>query len=123
MLNVDQNELKNIKLPEGTEHLLEKLSPLLALKRLDNIVDLISLISDLIDITDNSTIEKLSNSFEDALVPIWEISTAYNMSKMEMIHSEQKYNFRTLYALIKDPDTLKGVFLILRTLQIIGNKK
>nr|WP_314267361.1 hypothetical protein [uncultured Moellerella sp.] len=120
---VDKNELKNIKLPEGTEHLIEKLSPLLALKRLDNIVDLISLISDLIDITDNSTIEKLSNSFEDALVPIWEISTAYNMSKMEILHEERKYNFRTVYSLIKDPDTLKGVFLILRTLQIIGNKK
>ncbi|WP_440590210.1 hypothetical protein [Providencia huaxiensis] len=92
------------------------------LNRLDNIVDLLSLISDLIDITDNSTVEKLANSFEDTLSPIWEFGTAYNMAKMEEVYNSKNPNFRSVYALLKDPNTLRGISTVLRTLQIMGSR-
>lgn len=102
------------------QHLLEKARPLLALKRFDNIVDLLSLISDSIDIIDNATVEKLSVAFEETLIPVWELSTAYNMTKKESLYQDKKYTLGSTFALLKNPDTLKGISIILRTVQIIG---
>ncbi|KPD04526.1 hypothetical protein [Moellerella wisconsensis] len=117
---VDQNI--DTQLSEGISHFLEKITPLLKLNRLDNIVDILSLLSDLVDIIDNSTIEKISNSFEDILVPVWEVINAFNMSKMELSYIDKKYNLRTVFSLLKDPDTLKGISIILRTLQIMAQR-
>ncbi|WJW82421.1 hypothetical protein QU516_02925 [Moellerella wisconsensis] len=117
---VDQNI--DTQLSEGISHFLEKITPLLKLNRLDNIVDILSLLSDLVDIIDNSAIEKMSNSFEDILVPAWEVISAFNMSKMEFSHIDKKYNLRTVFSLLKDPDTLKGISIILRTLQIMAQR-
>ncbi|EEG85761.1 hypothetical protein PROPEN_02569 [Proteus penneri ATCC 35198] len=102
------------------QHLLEKARPLLALKRFDNIVDLLSLISDSIDIIDNATVEKLSVAFEETLIAVWELSTAYNMAKKESLYQDKKYTLGSTFALLKNPDTLKGISIILRTVQIIG---
>lgn len=102
------------------QHLLEKARPLLALKRFDNIVDLLSLISDSIDIVDNATIEKISVAFEEALIPVWELSTALNMAKKESLYQDKKYTLGSTFSLLKNPDTLKGITIVLRTLQIIG---
>lgn len=102
------------------QHLLEKARPLLALKRFDNIVDLLSLISDSIDIIDNATVEKLSVAFEETLIPVWELGTAYNMAKKESIYQDKKYTLGSTFALLRDPNTLKGISIILRTVQIIG---
>ncbi|HGN1708055.1 TPA: hypothetical protein ACKRTE_003981 [Providencia rettgeri] len=117
-----QSKLVKLLNSESGNHFAEKLAPLLQLNRLDNIVDLLSLISDLIDITDNSTVEKLANSFEDTLAPVWELGTAYNMAKMEEIYNSKNPNFRSVYALLKDPNTLRGINIILRTLQIMGSR-
>ena len=102
------------------QHLLEKARPLLALKRFDNIVDLLSLISDSIDIMDNATVEKLSVAFEETMIPVWELSTAFNMAKKESIYQDKKYTLGSTFSLLKNPDTLKGLTIVLRTLQIIG---
>lgn len=107
---------------ESVDHFAEKISPLLHLKRLDNIVDLLSLVSDLVDILDLDTVEKLSNSFEDTLTPVWELGTAYNMAKMEAIYDDKTHNFRSVYSLLKDPNTLRGISILLRTLQIMGSR-
>ncbi|MGG4607048.1 hypothetical protein [Providencia sp. Me31A] len=121
MPNIEaQSKLIELLCSESGDHVAEKLAPLLQLNRLDNIVDLLSLVSDLVDILDNSTVERLSNSFEDILVPVWELGTAYNMAKMEGINDSKKPNFRSVYALLKDPNTLCGISTVLRTLQIIG---
>lgn len=102
------------------QHLLEKARPLLALKRFDNIIDLLSLISDSIDIMDNATVEKFSVAFEETLIPAWELSAAYNMAKKESIYQDKKYTLGSTFSLLKNPDTLKGISIILRTVQIIG---
>lgn len=107
---------------ESADHLADKIAPLLQLNRLDNIVDLLSLVSDLIDILDTGTVEKLANLFENILIPVWELETAYNMARMEAIYENKTYNFRSVYHLFKDPNTLRGISILLRTLQVIGSK-
>jgi hypothetical protein len=51
--------------------LLEKLQPLLAGGRLDNVVDLLSLLSDVVDIADNALVEKLAGVFEGLVTVGW----------------------------------------------------
>ncbi|QLR03162.1 hypothetical protein [Providencia rettgeri] len=48
--NESQSKLVELLSSESGNHLAEKLAPLLQLNRLDNIVDLLSLVSDLVDI-------------------------------------------------------------------------
>lgn len=124
MMSNDNTQSKLVELlnSESATHFAEKLSPLLQLNRLDNIVDLLSLVSDLVDILDLGTVEKLANSFEDILSPVWDLGTAYNMAKMESVYDEKKQNFRSVYSLLKDPNTLRGISILLRTLQIMGSR-
>ena len=124
-LNPKENQLFTDEDKIHLQHLLEKARPLLALKRFDNIVDLISLVSDSIDIIDNATVEKLSVAFEETMIPVWELSTAFNMAKKEAIYQDKKYTLGSTFSLLKNPETLKGLTIVLRTLQIVGenNKK
>ncbi|QAV22461.1 hypothetical protein [Proteus hauseri] len=119
-LNLVESQLFTDEDKIHLQHLLEKARPLLALKRFDNIVDLLSLISDSIDIIDNATVEKLSVAFEETMIPVWELSTAFNMAKKESIYQDKKYTLGSTFSLLKNPDTLKGLTIVLRTLQIIG---
>ena len=131
--NETQSKLVELLSSESGNHLAEKLAPLVNQQYYlsDLIVimvlifqqdDYLILVSDLIDILDNSTVERLSNSFEDTLVPVWELGTAYNMAKMEGVYDSKNPNFRSVYALLKDPDTLRGISTVLRTLQIVGSR-
>lgn len=102
--------------------LLDKLQPLLAGGRLDNVVDLLSLLSDLVDIADNALVEKLAGVFEGLVTVGWEGGTALKLAHSELQLNPQSANFRALYALLRQPDTLLGLMLVLRTLQIIGQR-
>ncbi|WDF86796.1 hypothetical protein [Serratia ureilytica] len=102
--------------------LLEKLQPLLAGGRLDNVVDLLSLLSDAVDIADNALVEKLAGVFEGLVTIGWEGGTALQMAHSELQLNPPPASFRALYALLKQPDTLLGLTLLLRTLQIIGQR-
>ncbi|EMW1015105.1 hypothetical protein AAEK50_001984 [Serratia marcescens] len=102
--------------------LQDKLRPLLAGGRLDNVVDLLSLLSDVVDIADNALVEKLAGVFEGLVTIGWEGGTALQMAHSELQLNPPPANFRAAYALLKHPDTLLGVMLLLRTLQIIGQR-
>ncbi len=102
--------------------LLDKLQPLLAGGRLDNVVDLLSLLSDLVDIADNALVEKLSGVFEGLVAAGWEGGMALKMAHTELQSDPSPANFRSLYALLRQPDTLLGLMLVIRTLQIIGQR-
>ncbi|EKT54067.1 hypothetical protein [Providencia sneebia] len=117
-----QAKLVELLSSDSADHLADKIAPLLQLNRLDNIVDLVSLVSDLVDILDTGTVEKLANSFEDTLSPIWELGTAYNMARMETAYEDKSYNLYSIYSLLKNKETLRGLAVVLRTLQIIGSR-
>lgn len=104
------------------EALLAKLDPLLATGRLDNVVDLLSLLSDLTDIADNALVEKLAGVFEGVVAAGWEGGMALKMAHSELQMNTSAANYRAIYALLRQPDTLLGLMLVLRTLQIIGQR-
>lgn len=102
--------------------LLAKLDPLLATGRLDNVVDLLSLLSDITDIADNALVEKLAGVFEGVVAAGWEGGMALKMAHSELQLNTSPANYRSVYALLRQPDTLLGLILVLRTLQIIGQR-
>lgn len=107
---------------EALAALMEKLSPLLASGRLNNVVDALSLTSDLVDMADNALVEKLAAVFDDLTSAGWEGGMVLKMAYSELQQSEQPATLRGLYALLRQPETLLGLMLILRTLNIIGGR-
>lgn len=87
------------KLPEqdaGLEALLTKLQPLLDKGRMDNVVDVLALVSDLVDMLDGPMVEKLAEETPPSLYG--------------------------LLSLLREPYTRRGLALALRTLNVIGRQ-
>ncbi|OLF55516.1 DUF1641 domain-containing protein [Pseudomonas chlororaphis] len=105
----------------GLDALLEKLQPLLDSGRLDNVVDLLSLLSDLVDLLDPPMVEKLARLFEEGTAATWHLGNALRQAKAEtMTHAPP--SLRDLLALLRNADTRRGVALVLRTLSVIGRQ-
>ena len=52
--------------------------------RLDNIVDVLSLVSDMTDLLDAAMVEKLARLFENATAATWTVSNAVRLAKAEV---------------------------------------
>ena len=106
----------------GSDALMEKLKPLIDGGRLDNLVDLFSLISDLVDLLDPAMVEKLARLFEGATEATWSVSNAVRMAKADSTANEQPPGFYQLLKLLREPDTRRGVGFALKTLNVIGRQ-
>jgi uncharacterized protein YjgD (DUF1641 family) len=106
----------------GIEALLDKLKPLLDGGRLDNLVDLLSLISDSVDLLDLATVEKIARSFESTTAVTWSLGNALRMATAETAAEAVPPNLYGLLSLLRKTDTRRGVALLLRTLNVIGRQ-
>lgn len=104
------------------EQLLKNLAPLMAGNRLNNLVDLLALVADLLEMTDNAMVEKLAGVFEDVVTVGWEGGTALHMAWGEQINREGDVSLRQVFSMLNDPDTRRGIMLLLRVLQITGQR-
>ncbi|MEN5093433.1 hypothetical protein ABE458_22300 [Pseudomonas protegens] len=106
----------------GLEALMKKLQPLLDSARLDNLVDLLSLLCDLIDMLDQAMIEKLAQQFEEATAASWILGNALRMAKAETSAHGTAPSLYGLLSLLREEDTRRGAALLLRTLNVIGRQ-
>ena len=106
----------------GLEALLGKLQPLLDGGRLDNLVDLLSLISDTVDLLDLATVEKLARLFESTTAVTWSLGNALRMATAETAAEAAPPNLYGLLSLLRKTETRRGVALLLRTLNVIGRQ-
>ncbi|HCM9118594.1 DUF1641 domain-containing protein [Enterobacter asburiae] len=104
------------------EQLLKNLAPLMAGNRLNNLVDLLALVADLLEMTDNAMVEKLAGVFEDVVTVGWEGGTALRMAWGEQINREGDVSLRQVFSMLNDPDIRRGIMLLLRVLQITGQR-
>ncbi|PTM34541.1 hypothetical protein DA103_18525 [Enterobacter cloacae] len=104
------------------EQLLKNLAPLMAGNRLNNLVDLLALVADLLEMTDTAMVEKLAGVFEDVVTVGWEGGTALRMAWGEQINREGDVSLRQVFSMLNDPDTRRGIMLLLRVLQITGQR-
>ncbi|MFA7943994.1 DUF1641 domain-containing protein [Pseudomonas brenneri] len=102
--------------------IVQKLQPLLDSGRLDNLVDLLSIASDMVDLLDCAMVEKLATLFEQTTSVSWELGNAVRMAKSQTQALEHPDSLYGLLTLLREPDTRRGVGLILRTLNVIGRQ-
>lgn len=104
------------------EQLLKSLAPLMAGNRLNNLVDLLALAADMLEMTDSAMVEKLAGVYEYVVTVGWEGGTALRMAWGEQINREGDISLRQVFAMLNDPDTHRGILLLLRVLQITGQR-
>lgn len=107
---------------EGLNALMAKLQPLIDGGRLDNLVDLLSLTSDMVDLLDAAMVEKLARLFENATAATWTVSNAVRMARAEVAAAPEPPGVYALIKLLNEPDTRKGVAVVLKTLNVIGRQ-
>ena len=107
---------------EGLDALMAKLKPLIDGGRLDNLVDLLSLTSDMVDLLDAAMVEKLARLFENATAATWTLSNAVRMARAEVAAAPEPPGVYALIKLLNEPDTRKGVAVVLKTLNVIGRQ-
>ncbi|AZE64789.1 MULTISPECIES: DUF1641 domain-containing protein [Pseudomonas] len=106
----------------GLEALLTKLQPLLDSGRMDNVVDVLALVSDLVDMLDGAMVEKLALLFEQATAVSWNVGNAARMATAQTQAEETPPSLYGLLSLLREPDTRRGVALVLRTLNVLGRQ-
>lgn len=102
--------------------LADKLQPLADSGRLDNIVDLLALASDLVDLLDAPMVEKLGTLSEQATGTAWTLSNAWRAAQAQGLREAQPPGLGGLFKLSRDEDTRRGLALVLRTLQGLGRQ-
>ncbi|WP_166221052.1 DUF1641 domain-containing protein [Pseudomonas atagonensis] len=106
----------------GLTALMAKMQPLIAGGRVENLVDVLSLVSDIADLLDAAMVEKLALLFENATAATWTASNSLRLAKSEVAAMPEPPSLLTLLKLLNDSDTRKGVAVVLKTLNVIGRQ-
>ncbi|QQB32676.1 DUF1641 domain-containing protein [Achromobacter deleyi] len=107
---------------DALAQLADKLQPLADSGRLDNIVDLLALASDLVDLLDAPMVEKLGTLSEQVSGAAWTASNAWRMAQAQGMREAHPPGLAGLFQLSRDEDTRRGLALLLRTLQGLGRQ-
>lgn len=107
---------------EGLDKIIEKISPLAEMGRFDNIVDLLSLISDNIEFLDEAMLEKLSKTGEDLLALSWTTGNAIRMANANTEKLQKPPSLFQLIRAINDPEVRRALHFIIEFMRIIGRQ-
>lgn len=75
---------------ESLQALAVKLQPLIEGHRLDNLVDLLSLLSDIVDLLDPAMVDRLAQLFEQVTSVGWSVGNAVRVAKAELLRAAAK---------------------------------
>lgn len=106
---------------ESLQALAVKLQPLIEGHRLDNLVDLLSLLSDIVDLLDPAMVDKLALLFEQVTSVGWSVGNAVRVARAELL-LEESPSLKDLLRLLRDADTRRGLVLVLGSLRSLGRQ-
>lgn len=106
----------------GFTALMAKLQPLIDSGRLENIVDVLSLVSDAVDLLDAAMVEKLAQLFETVVATTWATGNTLRMATAATSALAEPPSLYALLKLLNERDTRKGVAVVLKTLNLIGRE-
>jgi len=117
----DHPMLNNPGALKGLDALLERIAPLLAAQRFDNIVDLLSAVSDVINMADNAMVEKLAHDYEGLIAAVFSLTGAMRHASDQAARSE---TLPSLWQIIKrlnsDEDMRRGLLVAVNMLALLG---
>ena len=108
---------------EGITELCDKLAPLLQGRRMHNVVDLLSALSDMVDLADDALVQKLTRNFEVFS------SAAFNLNNTLNYAIEQAGNdpnppsvWQSIRRINGDPDVRRGLAVATGVLAQLGRQ-
>lgn len=107
---------------QGLEELINKVDPLLAGRRLNRIVDLMSVVADVVDMTDDYMVEKLCKGYEEAIGGLWNAGNLARMASNEARLMEEPPSVWGLVKMTKDPEVRRGLAFMLLLAKGIGQQ-
>lgn len=108
---------------DGLVALIEKAAPLLQGQRLHNVVDLLSAISDLVDMADDAMIEKLMKGYEEAVAGAWAVSNAARYAMLQAGQDQDPPSiWQSFKRLNRDEDARRGMSVMVNFLTTVGRQ-
>lgn len=105
----------------GLEELLERIAPLMAAGRFDNIVDLLSAVSDTVNMTDNAVVEKLAHNYENLASAAFKLNgIVRHATDLTAAEENPPTLWQTLRRLNNDEDARRGLLMVVNILALLG---
>jgi len=105
----------------GVKALIDKLTPLIRGQRLHNLVDLISLLSDTVDMSDDAMIQKMMKGYEDMVGTLWSLSNASRFAHNAASRAELP-SLLGLLRVVGQEDVRRGLLFVLLFLGVLGKQ-
>lgn len=107
---------------QGLAELMAKLEPLLAGRRLNRVVDMLSVAADAVDMSDAYMVEKLSRAFEEGVGAAWSTGNAVRMAAAQMEKLEETPTLIGLLRMAREPDVRRGLAFLLSMAGALGRQ-
>lgn len=104
----------------GLAELIAKLEPLLAGRRLNRVVDLLSAASDLVDMSDAYMVEKMAKAVEEGVGAAWSAGNAARMAAARMQGTPETPTLMGLLRMAREPEVRRGLAFMLAMAGALG---
>ncbi len=116
------NLLQDDEAMQGLAELIEKLEPLLAGRRLNRIVDLLSVVADTVDMSDAYMVEKLAKTYEEIIGSAWTTGNAIRMANAQVSQMQETPSLIGLLRIAREEHVRRGLAFLLVTAGILGQQ-
>ncbi len=107
---------------DGIKNLIDKAAPLIQAGRFDNIVDLLSLISDNIAFLDEAALQRTTKIAEEIMALGWTGGNAVRMANAQTEALEKPPGLFQLMSSLSDPDVRRALHFFIGTMRIVGRQ-
>ncbi|MGV8922071.1 MAG: DUF1641 domain-containing protein [Thermomonas sp.] len=116
-------QLNNPATLKGISALVEKLAPLLQGKRFHNVVDLLSAMSDVVDMTDDAMVQKMMKGYEDLAAGAFNLNNTVRFASAQAgAEGEPPTLWQAMKRFNRDEDARRGLAMVLTMLNQLGSQ-
>ncbi len=119
----DNPQLNDPATLRGMGELVEKLAPLLQGKRFHNLVDLLSAVSDMVDMADDAMVQKMMKGYENVVAGAFTLSNVTRYASAQAGAEEEPPTvWQSLRKLNRDADARRGLAMAMAMLGALGRQ-
>jgi uncharacterized protein YjgD (DUF1641 family) len=107
---------------KGLEALIGQIEPLIAGRRLEKIIHVLSILADLEDMSDAYMIERLMKTFEDGMAGAWSLGNAARQSSAKVSKMKDPPTLFGLFGVLQDPDVRRGLLFLFLVAGALGRQ-
>ncbi|AEG72256.1 DUF1641 domain-containing protein [Ralstonia solanacearum] len=114
--------LNNGAAMQGLEELIGKIEPLLAGRRLNRVIDLLSVVADVVDMSDAYMVEKVGRAFEDVVGAAWSAGNAARVASAKLERMPETPSLIGLLRMTREPEIRRGMAFVLAVAGAFGRQ-